>query len=291
MSAQHRLALLALLAAAGCSGEMTFDGAEEADADPGKADDPGGDQDPGTELTIDVPGGGGWVDTGIELEQETIVQVLASGTIAFDDAMTETGPDGFAPDDHDEFNLVQCADHASLVGRIRSDGEPELLGDDATTAATDAGRLYLGVNDSDLGNNSGAFAVRVSTRAPSSVLGRTSVTVPATETWTDTGIDLSGGELVVITASGAVDDNVNDVATSWGPGGVPGSPDHGASVLACANHASLIAKVDETGGMFPVGASYSGPARLAGRLFLGINDGVTTDNGGELAISITLLER
>jgi hypothetical protein len=291
---QRRWSLLAaLVAAVGCGGEMSYDPEAAPDAgDEAPGDDPADDDedDPGAELTVNVDGDGGWLDTGMDVTRETLVTVLASGAITFNDAMTETGPGGYGPDDFDGYNLVTCANHAGLIGRIDTDGEPHFIGGDTTYSATATGRLYLGVNDDDPGNNAGAFAVRVSTAQPSSVIGRHSVTVPATQTWTDSGIDLNGDEILAITASGEMDNYTGDPATN-GPGGKPDSVGHGANVIACANHATLLGRVGATGAPFEVGLAYSARVKLAGRLYLGINDTVTTDNAGKLGASVTLIER
>lgn len=286
-----RISLAGTLLLAACSGSLVVDDAERLAPDGGgKVDDPGDDEgDEPTEFTIDVPADQTWFDTGIELERGEMISLLASGSIDFGPASID--PEGFEPDDHDEYNVVPCASHAGLIGRVGSDGEPFFIGAEAVTVATDAGRLYLGVNDTDVGNNSGSFAVRLTTDIPHAVTDQSGATVEATVAWNDTGVDLEGGEMVIITASGMIDDSVETPDTTWGPAGKPNSFNSSASIIGCAPHVALLGRIGASGGLFVVGASHAAPAPLAGRLFLGLNDKVLTDEGGKLAASVTLIER
>ena len=279
---------LAGILAAGCSGSLVFEEAAAPDGG-GKTDDPEQEGEATTEFTLDVPAERTWYDTGIDLERGEMISLLASGSIDFGPA--SIGPEGYAADEHDQYNVVPCSDHAALIGRVGTDGEPFFLGVEAVTVATAAGRLYLGVNDTDVGNNSGSFAVRLTTDVPHVVSDQQSVTVEATVAWTDTDIDLEGGEVVMITASGAIDDNVGSPDTTWGAGGRPDSLNAPASIIGCAPHVILLGRVGETGAPFVVGASHAAPAPLAGRLYLGLNDMVLDDEGGKLATSVSLIER
>jgi non-specific serine/threonine protein kinase len=120
--------------------------------------------------------------------------------------------------------------------------------------------------------------------------GRT-VSVPGTQAYTDTGIDLAVGDSVTITATGTIEHNIADPqGTMVGPDGdlrpqfrqfnVPGLPS--------ANHAALIGKVGDSGAPFVVGHAYGFTASDAGRLFLGINDVGVANNGGSFTAIITV---
>ena len=279
---------LLLMSTAACSGSLVYEDQELVAPDGGgKVDDPADEGE--TEFTLDVAADQVWSDTGIDLERGEMISLLASGEI--DGGSFNTGPEGFEPDDHDRFNVVPCRDHAALVGRVGHDGEPFFVGAEAVTVATDAGRLYLGVNDTNVGDNSGAFAVRLTTGIPHVVRDQSGVTVEATVAWTDTDVDLEAGDVLVITASGKVDDSVATPDTTWGPEGKPDSFDSTASILGCALHVTLLGRIGESGAPFVVGASHAAPAPLAGRLYLGLNDKILTDEGGKLAASVTLIER
>jgi hypothetical protein len=276
---------------AGCHGSLEFD--EETllapDGGSDKSDDPAGEDDEQTEFTIDVAVDRSWVDTGVALDRGEMFSVLASGTIDF--GSNNTDPEGFGPDTYDQYNVVPCSDHAGLIGKVGQDGEPFFIGAEGVSVATAAGRLYLGVNDTNIGDNSGAYAVRLTTDIPNEVTDEKGVTIPAKVAWTDSQVDLAGGDILVITASGKIDDSVATPETTWGPEGKPDSFNSGASILKCAPHVALLGKIGESGGPFVVGATHAAPAPLAGRLYLGLNDMVLEDEGGKLAATVTLIER
>lgn len=277
---------------AGCHGSLIFDEEELVAPDGGsKADDPAGDddEDTPTDFAMDVPVDHSWTDTGVDLERGEMFTVLASGTIDFGSANTD--PEGYGPDTYDQYNVVPCADHAALVGRIGKDGEPFFLGAEAVSVATDAGRLYLGVNDKNIGDNSGSYAIRLTTDISHDVIMESGVTIPATVAWTDSGLDLAGGDMLVVTASGQVDDSTATPDTVWGPEGKPNSFNSGASIIGCAPHVALLGKIGATGAPFLVGASHAAPAPVAGRLYFGLNDTQLVDEGGKLAATVTLIER
>ena len=282
--------LLLLGGAAACSGSLVVDEAELAAPDGGgKTDDPTGDGDDPTEFTLDVAADRVWSDTGVDLESGEMFSVLASGSVNFGPA--STGPEGFAPPEYDQYNVVPCSEHAGLMGKVGQNGEPFFLGAEAVSVATAAGTLYLGVNDSDFGNNSGSFAVRLSTGISHVATAKTGVTHPATVPFTDSAVDVEEGDILVITASGTIDDSVETPDTTWGPAGKPNSFNSGASIIGCAPHVALLGKIGQNGALFVVGTSHAGPVRVAGRLYLGLNDKVLSDEGGKLAASVTLIER
>jgi len=127
------------------------------------------------------------------------------------------------------------------------------------------------------------------------------VPVPATQLWTDTGIMVTAGETVYITASGAV--QTGGQIPAWAsntPDGQPLSSQcaTGRSTpfpfpsLACF---SLIGAITQsgppptTGGSpFEVGSSATFPVAASGELYLGINDNVLTGNNGSWTAQITV---
>jgi hypothetical protein len=111
------------------------------------------------------------------------------------------------------------------------------------------------------------------------------LSIPATQAWTDTGIDLAVGSSVSITASGTIYIAGSD------PGKTPdGSPDCSApsSFVAPGLHCwSLIGNI-ANGTPFQVGSSTEFSATVAGRLYLGVNDEVFGDNSGNWTATITI---
>ena len=117
-----------------------------------------------------------------------------------------------------------------------------------------------------------------------------SVVVPGTEQWTDTGIDLSIDDTVLIEADGAVTPSTASEPL-YGPDGVPDRPSarvFNVEGLEEANHAGLIGRIGEDGAPFPVGSQLLSKADTDGRLFLGINDKDVGNNAGEFTATIAV---
>jgi hypothetical protein len=110
------------------------------------------------------------------------------------------------------------------------------------------------------------------------------VNVTAREPWTDSGIDLRPGQAIYFMASGEV---------RWGPNrrdgaeGERNSPRNNGRPLPDRPAAALIGRIGGGNDMFFIGGE-QGPyrARSGGRLFLGINDDVLTDNSGTLRVTV-----
>jgi len=117
-----------------------------------------------------------------------------------------------------------------------------------------------------------------------------SVVVPATEQWTDTGIDLSIDDSVLIEADGAATPRRNPAIPLHGPDGHPDpvARQYNVEGLEDANHDSLIGRIGEAGAPFLVGSELSSTADTEGRLFLGINDIDVENNSGEFTATITV---
>jgi hypothetical protein len=110
------------------------------------------------------------------------------------------------------------------------------------------------------------------------------VNVTAREAWTDTGIDVRAGQAIYVQASGE---------TRWGPNrrdgaaGERNSPFNAGRPLPDRPGAALIGRIGEND-MFFIG-DQPGPFRIrsSGRLYLGINDDVLTDNTGMLRVTVS----
>jgi hypothetical protein len=111
------------------------------------------------------------------------------------------------------------------------------------------------------------------------------VVVPARDAWTDTGVDVRSGQQIYLSAQGQ---------TRWGPDrrdgpeGERNSPSNPNRPLPDRPAAALIGRIGERQDYFFIGAD-QGPfrARDSGRLYLGINDDVLTDNSGSLRVTIS----
>jgi hypothetical protein len=118
---------------------------------------------------------------------------------------------------------------------------------------------------------------------PSGMRERQSV-VSADVAWNDTGIDVRSGQTIFFEAQGQV---------RWGrdrrdgPAGERNSPSNPNRPMGNRNAAALIGRVGSGNDMFFIGDD-AGPIRMrsSGRLYLGINDDVLTDNSGNFRVVV-----
>lgn len=111
------------------------------------------------------------------------------------------------------------------------------------------------------------------------------ITVSADVAWNDTGIDVRAGQTVAFEAQGRV---------RWGrdrqdgPAGERNSPHNPGRPMPSRNAAALIGKIgSDSGDIFFIGDD-TGTMRMrgSGRLYLGINDDVLTDNSGNFRVVV-----
>jgi hypothetical protein len=123
-----------------------------------------GSEESSTPTSVVVPGTEQWTDTGIDLSIDDTVSIEADGEISPSERfVSPSGPNGNADPAGRKFNVegLEDVDHAGLIGRIGETGAPFLVGSQLLSKADTAGRLFLGINDGDVGNNSGAFTATV----------------------------------------------------------------------------------------------------------------------------------
>ncbi len=122
------------------------------------------------------------------------------------------------------------------------------------------------------------------------VLQETVVAVYANRPWTDTGIDITAGSIISITATGTIRIAGSDPGKT--PAGDPncsgGTAPDGflAPGLICW---SLIGRIG-TGQPFQIGAAAVVTADQSGRLYLGVNDDVFGDNTGYWTATVSVSE-
>ena len=111
------------------------------------------------------------------------------------------------------------------------------------------------------------------------------VVVDARQAWTDTGIEVRAGQQIYFSSQGE---------TRWGRDrrdgaeGERNSPLNPNRPLPDRPAAALIGRIGDRNEFFFVGAD-AGPFRVrdSGRLYLGINDDVLTDNSGNLRVTVS----
>lgn len=125
-------------------------------------------------------------------------------------------------------------------------------------------------------NNNNSFGGR-----PSGMRERQTI-VSADVAWNDSGVDVRAGQEIYFEATGQV---------RWGrdrrdgPGGERNSPSNPNRPMGNRNAAALIGKIGTD--LFFIGDE-KGPMRMrsSGRLYLGINDDVLTDNSGNFRVVV-----
>jgi hypothetical protein len=125
-------------------------------------------------------------------------------------------------------------------------------------------------------NNSNTGDVR-----PSGMRER-QVIVSGDVAWNDSGVDVRAGQTIYFEAQGRVRWGQN---RQDGPAGERNSPSNPNRPMGNRNAAALIGKIGND--MFFIGDE-TGPVRMrsAGRLYLGVNDDVLTDNSGNFRVVV-----
>lgn len=110
---------------------------------------------------VSVPGNQGWTDTGLNVRNSDQITFVATGQIRLSANRTHiAGPGGAGAIRSPNFP-VPAVPAGALIGRI-GEGAPFLIGlSRAPIAMPGGGRLYLGINDDDVRDNSGSFEVRI----------------------------------------------------------------------------------------------------------------------------------
>ena len=112
-----------------------------------------------------------------------------------------------------------------------------------------------------------------------------SVLVDARERWSDTGIDVTAGEVLTFDVDGQIrmSANVDDVA---GPGGSASGRRAAQAPLRNQSAGALIGNIN--GRPFFIGSRRSIQAPATGRLMLGVNDDHLADNEGHFNVMVTI---
>jgi hypothetical protein len=103
----------------------------------------------------------GWKDTGIEVRGGQTVYFSASGRVRWG-PNRQDGPAGERNSPRNDARPMPGRPAAALIGRIGDSNEYFFIGDDeGAIRMRSSGRLYLGVNDDYLKDNTGSFRVTV----------------------------------------------------------------------------------------------------------------------------------
>jgi hypothetical protein len=116
----------------------------------------------GAIATITVPGNQQWTPTNIQVKTGDVLHFQSSGTVQFSpDPADKAGPGG-APNKHTVAGSpLPLSAGGSLLMRI-GNGPVLPLSDQTAAQMTGDGMLFLGINDDNVGDNTGSFTVVIS---------------------------------------------------------------------------------------------------------------------------------
>ena len=123
-----------------------------------------GSEESSAPVSVVVPGAEQWTDTGIDLSIDDTLSIEADGEITPSTPEVPLhGPDGMLNPAARRYNVegLEEANHAGLIGRIGEAGAPFQVGSRLLSEADTEGRLFLGINDGDVGNNAGEFTATI----------------------------------------------------------------------------------------------------------------------------------
>jgi hypothetical protein len=117
-----------------------------------------------------------WTDTGITLEPGQKFSVTADGKLRYADAKDDNGPEGLTRGFKDLIRILPFnnAGRGALIGRIGDPdyAQPFLLGAHKETTAAVGGKLFLGINQSDVDTGDGSYKVKLEVFAVDSSAAR-----------------------------------------------------------------------------------------------------------------------
>jgi hypothetical protein len=118
----------------------------------------------GSDDQIFVNGAQAWTDTGITVRAGQQVRVNANGSVQLSDNSNDTAtPSGSRVGRRAANAPVQSGPAGGLIARV-GDAAPVYVGANGSFRASSSGRLYLGVNDDFVNDNSGEYTVTVTVR-------------------------------------------------------------------------------------------------------------------------------
>jgi len=111
-------------------------------------------------VIVDIAAYEAWNDTGVAVEAGDLLTIdyLGGGWSPWPGSQYDAIGSGGDP--NCRCNVMMGVSHAALIGRIGG-SEPFFVGDQFHHRVGESGTLYLGINDVDLGDNSGTLHVKI----------------------------------------------------------------------------------------------------------------------------------
>jgi hypothetical protein len=113
------------------------------------------------ERSVNVEAATAWSDTGIEVRAGQTVYIAATGKVRWGPGRQD-GPAGEHNSPRNDGRPMPGRPAAALIGRVGDSNDVFFIGDDTgAIRMRSSGRLFLGINDDYLRDNSGSFRVTV----------------------------------------------------------------------------------------------------------------------------------
>jgi hypothetical protein len=137
---------------------IEFDDARDRPAFGGGPGRPGGLRERDVRVEARTP----WSDTGVVVRAGQMVYFNATGRVRWGPGRQD-GPEGEHGSPRNDSRPIPSRPAAALIGHIGDGDDYFFVGNETEgIRMRSSGRLYLGINDDYLGDNSGAFSVTVS---------------------------------------------------------------------------------------------------------------------------------
>src|SRR2546425_12332273 len=111
-----------------------------------------------------------WLDSGIDIQAGEHVLITATGKLRYADAKDDNGPDGLARGFRDLLRVLPFneAGRGALIGRIgdKDTAQPFLIGARRDVLSPIAGRLSVGINQTNDATGTGNYVVRIEVYSP-----------------------------------------------------------------------------------------------------------------------------
>jgi hypothetical protein len=113
------------------------------------------------EKQVMVVANAAWTDTGVDLQNGQAIYLEAMGNITWGPGR-HAGPEGEHDSPRNNARPIPNRPGGSLIGRVGGSSDPFFVGDEkGAIRVRGSGRLFLGINDDYLQDNSGYFRVTV----------------------------------------------------------------------------------------------------------------------------------
>jgi hypothetical protein len=113
------------------------------------------------ERDVTVQAAQAWNDTGVTVRAGQTVYFTANGRVRWGPGRQD-GPGGESGSPRNDARPIPSRPAAALIGRVGESDDVFFIGNDTEAIRMrSGGRLYLGINDDMLGDNSGTFRVTV----------------------------------------------------------------------------------------------------------------------------------